>query len=91
MTYDDLKKMIAMKADGRSLTAIDDVLKAAVDVIANRIATGDKVTIPGLGRFSRLQRAARKGTNPQTRQAMNIPAMTVPKFAPSKNLKDAVR
>jgi DNA-binding protein HU-beta len=44
-----------------------------------------------LGKFQVMERKARKGINPQTGQAINIPAKKVPKFVPGKGLREAVR
>jgi len=38
-----------------------------------------------------MERKARKGRNPQTRETINIPAKKVPKFRPGKGLREAVR
>jgi len=48
-----------------------------------------KVTLVGFGTFSIVQRKARKARNPQTGEAIDVPAKFVPKFKPSKALKDA--
>jgi len=42
-------------------------------------------------RQSLRRRKARKGVNPQTREAINIPAKKTPKFRPGKGLREAVR
>lgn len=50
-----------------------------------------KIRISDLGTFSVIKRKARKGVNPQTRKAIKIPAMKVPRFSASKALKDTVK
>lgn len=59
-------------------------------VITNTMRTGDDVTLQGFGTFSVKTRAARIGRNPQTGEAMEIPASQYVSFKPSKALKDAV-
>jgi len=49
------------------------------------------VTLVGFGTFQVMERKARKGRNPQTRETINIPAKKVPKFRPGKGLREAVR
>ena len=49
-----------------------------------------KVQLVGFGTFETSKRAARKGKNPQTGEAIKIPAATVPKFKAGKALKDLV-
>lgn len=69
--------------------------KAAVDTmlatITKALKKGDSVTLVGFGTFAVKKRAARTGRNPQTGEALNIPAKTVPIFRPGKELKQAVK
>jgi len=52
--------------------------------------TGEgKVTLVGFGTFSIVKRNARMARNPKTGEAISVPEKTVPKFKPSKALKDA--
>ena len=46
-------------------------------------------TLPGLGKLVLVNRKARMGRNPQTGEAIKIPAKTVLKFRISKVAKDA--
>lgn len=66
--------------------AVDATLSAISDALGKR----EKVTLVGFGTFSVLQRKARRGRNPQTGKALQIPAKKVPKFAAGKGLKEAV-
>ncbi|MFA5026972.1 MAG: HU family DNA-binding protein [Candidatus Methylomirabilota bacterium] len=47
-------------------------------------------TIPGLGKLVLVARKARMGRNPQTGEAIKIPARRVVKFRVAKAMKDAV-
>jgi len=47
-------------------------------------------TIPGVGKLVLVKRKARMGRNPQTGEAIKIPAKTVVKFRIAKACKDAV-
>lgn len=51
---------------------------------------GGQFVIPGLGKAVKTNRKARMGRNPQTGDAMKIPAKTVVKFRLAKAFKDAV-
>ena len=68
--------------------------QAVVDCVFDSITTAlkdkDGVQISGFGSFKVNKRDARKGRNPQTGAAIDIPARNVPKFTPGKALKDAV-
>ena len=68
-----------------------NVVDAMTETIANRLKKGEKVTLVGFGTFQVMERKARRGVNPQTRGAIDIPAKKVPKFRPGKGLREAVR
>ena len=55
------------------------------------MAKEEKVVLSGFGTFEMRQRRERRGVNPQTRQAMTIPASKSPGFSASNNLKETVR
>ncbi len=67
------------------------MIESFVEVITAELRKGNKVTITGFGTFRVSNRAAREGINPQTKEKIKIPAMTVPKFTAGKTLKDAVK
>lgn len=75
---------------GESRKAVEAVLKTTSDVIGATLQEGADVTLPGLGKLSVNQRAARTGRNPKTGETVQIPAKKVPHFAAAKALKDAV-
>ena len=54
------------------------------------VAKGDKVTLVGFGSWEPRKRAARTGRNPQTGEAIVIPAHTAVTFKAGKGLKDCV-
>ncbi|MEA5599122.1 HU family DNA-binding protein [Rivularia sp. UHCC 0363] len=68
----------------------DAILSAAIDVIMEAVASGDKVTLVGFGSFERRERAAREGRNPQTGEALQIAATRVPAFSAGKLFKERV-
>lgn len=47
-------------------------------------------TLPGLGKLVLVQRKARMGRNPQTGEAIKIPAKKVVKFRIAKAAKDSI-
>ena len=65
-------------------------VSAAIDVITDCLSQGDKVQLVGFGAFEVRERAQRKGRNPKTKEAIDIPASKVPVFKPGKLLKDIV-
>lgn len=67
------------------------VLDALIHVIERALKKGEKVSITSFGSFTVSKRPARKGINPATKEAIEIPEVSVPKFKPGKNLRDIVR
>lgn len=75
---------------GLSKADADRALNAFIDAIQNAVARDDKVTLPGFGSFSRTQRSARTGRNPQTGAPVDIPASKAPKFTAGAKFKQLV-
>ncbi len=72
------------KADGKK--AVD----AMVETILSEMEKGEKVSILGFGSFSVVEKAARKGVNPRTKETIEIPARKVIKFKPGAELVSSV-
>ena len=89
MNKAELINAAAEKA-GLSKKDTEAAVNAAIDAISDCLSSGDKVQLVGFGAFEVKCRAARTGRNPQTKQAIQIPASKVPVFKPGKALKDAV-
>jgi DNA-binding protein HU-beta len=66
------------------------VLQAWQTLATQRLMQGDRVHLTGFGTFKCTERAARNGTNPKTRQPMEIQPSTTVTFRPSDTLKRAV-
>jgi len=77
-------------ADEAGITKKD--ANALIGVVLAGVTKGiteeGKVTLVGFGTFSVVARAARKARNPKTGEPIDVPAKTVPKFKPSKALKE---
>lgn len=88
------KKLLAEVVSER-LDVTKKVAGEIVDVVFEEITAalvaGGKVDISGFGRFSVKERAERSGYNPQTKEAIKVPASKAPAFRPAKSLKDAVK
>ena len=65
-------------------------VETIVDAIKDGLKTEGKVQLVGFGSWSVVERAARRGRNPQTGEEIDIPAKNVIKFKPGKNLTDEV-
>jgi nucleoid DNA-binding protein len=88
------QELVAEMARRSRLTSRDaaKALEAFVEVVTNQLQQGGDVSIPGFGKFTTQQRAARTGVNPRDpSQKVEIPAARVPKFAAGSALKTAVK
>ncbi len=90
MNKSQLVEALSMKT-GDSKAAIYRFLDAFIETVTETLKKGDKVALVGFGTFSVVQRAERKGMNPQTKKEIIIPATKVPKFKPGSQLKAAVK
>ncbi len=85
-------ELVAALAEKAGVTKKDaeKVLGSFVEIVGASLKKGDKIQLVGFGTFEARKRAARTGKNPQTKQAIKIPATTVPAFKAGKALKDIV-
>lgn len=90
MNKSELINAVAERA-GLTKKAASDAVEAVLESISNALAKGDKVTLVGFGTFEVRERAARKGVNPATGEAIQIPAGKVPAFKAGKSLREAVK
>ena len=65
---------------------LDELNKVAV----TETRKAGQFTLPGFGKLVKSHRKARMGRNPQTGEAIKIPAKTVVKFRVAKACKDSV-
>lgn len=81
---------VVVAESGVSKKDAEAVVTATINAISEALKAGDKVQLIGFGTFEVKAVAAREGRNPQTGEAMTIPACKKPSFSASKALKDAV-
>lgn len=86
----DLIEFVANQEDVASKAAAKRIIDSLVDHVVTSIASGEDLSIAGLGTFYTVSREAREGRNPQTGEALQIPAKDVPKFRAGSKLKTAV-
>lgn len=89
MNKGELIAKIAEKA-GSSKAEAEKFFEAFSEAVIESVKEGDKVTVSPLGIFSADVRQARKGRNPKTGEAIDIPECNVVKFKVSKTFKDAI-
>ncbi len=83
-------KIVEYIADKNDLTkkAAADILSCLAELSYKEAKNG--FTFPGVGKLVLVKRKARTGRNPQTGEAIEIPAKEVLKFRVAKACKDAV-
>lgn len=95
MTKSELIERIADKVttkQGGDLLARDVELavKCVLDQMASELANGGRIEVRGFGSFCLHYRAPRKGRNPKTGEAVQLPGKYVPHFKPGKEMRDRV-
>lgn len=78
------EKFEMKRADVKSF--FDELSQLAV----KEVKKNDEFMLPGFGKLALARRKARTGRNPQTGEAVKIPARTTLKFRLGKAMKDAV-
>lgn len=86
----DLIELVSELEDVQSKASAKRIVDAVIEGSIELIAKGEDLSIAGLGTFYTVARGEREGRNPQTGEALTIPAKNVPKFRASSKLKAAV-
>ncbi|HEX2510849.1 MAG TPA: HU family DNA-binding protein [Microvirga sp.] len=86
MTKNDLVERLAEEHELTKVFA-RELVDSLFDTIMAAAQKGEEVSIFGFGRFRVAERAARKGRNPRTGEAVKIAASKSLKFTPARSLK----
>jgi DNA-binding protein HU-beta len=84
---DLIEKIFAEQGPRVSKAQAARALDSVIHGITTALKRGERVTISGFGTFAASKRKARVGRNPQTGEPINIPARTVARFTPGKELR----
>ena len=86
-------ELITAVAEKSGLTKKDSekVLKAFTEIVTEELKKGGKVQMIGFGTFETVEREGREGRNPRTGEKVTYGPTVIPRFKPSKNLKDQVK
>lgn len=90
MTKNELIVKVAKKAH-LTKRASADAVNSVFDLIKDNLVRGEKTIITGFGTFLVRSRAARRGRNPQTGEAIQIPGKKLPGFTAGKTIKRQVK
>jgi len=89
MTKADLTDEVARTADlarKDSQVIVETVLESMVSALKR----GEGIELRGFGSFRFRQRGPRRGRNPKTGEAVDVPAKRTPYFRPGKELKELI-
>jgi integration host factor subunit beta len=87
MIRSELLQELANESSGMRIEDIERVVDVFFDEIAQRLAEGGRVELRGFGAFSTRERDPRKGRNPRTGDAVDVPGKRVPYFKPGKDMR----
>lgn len=89
MTKADLVEKVAVEADLTKKDA-EQLVEIVFESIIESLNSGEKIELRGFGSFRVRERNSRKGRNPKTGEAVDIPAKRVAYFKPGKDLKELI-
>ncbi len=86
----NMAELISRLADEQKLSRkrTKTLLEAAFAAIAEKIAAGEEVVIPGFGRFKVAHHEAGERHNPETGEVTLIPAGSRPIFAAARQVRE---
>ncbi len=87
MIRSELLQLLAKENTDLRAEDIERVVGTFFDEIAARLAHGGRVELRGFGAFSTRERDARRGRNPRTGEAVDVPGKRVPFFKPGKEIR----
>lgn len=90
MNKGQLVDTVRDQCEGVPRKTVAAVIDALFETVQQKVSEGTDVSVTGFGRFSRTERAARTGRNPQTGETINIAASRAPSFRAGKGFKDQV-
>jgi integration host factor subunit beta len=83
----ELLQHLAEENPGLRPDEIEKILDIFFNNIIQRLAEGGRVELRGFGAFSTRSREPRKGRNPRTGEAVDVPGKRVPYFKPGKEMR----
>ena len=90
MNKSELVNEVARKT-GLSRREAEVGVQTMLDMVAKELTKGGKVTLTGFGTFDVGKRKARSGVNPRTGTAIKIPATKMPRFRPSRSMREKIK
>lgn len=88
MIRSELVQALARENPELRLEEVEQVVDIFFDEISGRLAEGGRVELRGFGAFSTRLRDARKGRNPRTGEAVEVPQKRAPYFKAGKEMRE---
>jgi integration host factor subunit beta len=90
VTKSELIERIAERQTQLGYKDVELAVKSILELMAQTLASGERIEIRGFGSFSLHYRPSRVGRNPKTGEPVSLPEKFVPHFKPGKELRDRV-
>lgn len=90
MTKSELIERLSMQYPELRAQDVEEAVKLIIEKICQSLEKGDRVEIRGFGSFSLHFREERRGRNPKTGEAVDVPAKSIPYFRAGKELRERV-
>jgi integration host factor subunit beta len=87
MIRSELVASLAEANPGLAPHEVERIVTLVFEAIVDKLAAGGRVELRGFGTFSTRARAARRGRNPRTGDAVEVDAKRVPYFKPGKDMR----
>lgn len=86
-------ELINAIAEGSGLTKADSkkALDATLVALGDALAKGEKIALVGFGTFSVVEKGAREGINPRTKEKITIAARKAVKFKQGAELTEKIK
>jgi integration host factor subunit beta len=88
MIRSELVQALARENPELRAEEVEQVVDIFFEEISARLADGGRVELRGFGAFSTRQRDARKGRNPRTGEAVEVPEKLAPYFKAGKEMRE---
>jgi len=90
MTKSELIDKISLRQDQLPPRDVESAVRMILEEMAQALANNRRIEIRGFGSFCLHYRAPRRGRNPKSGDAVDLPGKHVPYFKPGKELRERV-
>ena len=90
MTKRELAELVSQRNEGLSRRQTEAIIDSIFQEMTTALREGDKIEIRGFGSFKIKNRNPKRGRNPKTGEAVDIPAKRVPFFKVGRELRSLI-